>query len=332
VRHASDRAVPPFPPYREPATGDVPVFLRFRPIEDEATRQRLDSLNSRALRSGWRDALAQTFGDDPALMRYVSDPTRSRFLDLLPLEADSDVLEIGPGLGQFTALIAGKVRTVSALEIVEGQARFVATRCAEEGLDNVRVACGGDDCSLPYASAGFDVVILSLVLEWCGGRNETASHQEMQMRLLSEVARVLRPGGTAYVSTKNRFALRYLLGGRDEHVHGMRFGNALPRWAMRLALRLQGRSGPQGLLHSHRRLSVMLEAAGLWPLTSYWLAPEMRFPTEFIPTEPQAIAAARRNDRLRQGETRLTDWVMRGVPARWVRHFTPGLVFVGRRG
>lgn len=323
--------LPPFPPYRQQAAGDVPVFLRFPPIEDEATRQRLDTLNSRARSIGWRAALEQTMGDDPALMRYVSDPLRSRFLDLLPLEPDGDVLEIGPGLGQFTASIAGRARTVSALEIVEGQARFVATRCAEEGLVNVRVACGGDDCTLPYASAGFDVVILSLVLEWCGGRNERASHEDMQMRLLGEVARVLRPGGTAYVSTKNRFALRYLLGGRDEHVYGMRFGNALPRWAMRLALRLQGRSAPQGLLHSHRRLSVMLEAAGLWPLTSYWLAPEMRFPTAFIRAEPQAIAAARRDAQLRQGETRLTDWVMRRMPARWVRHFTPGLVFVGRR-
>jgi SAM-dependent methyltransferase len=323
--------MPSFPPYSEPATDNVPVFLRFRPIEDEATRQRLDTLNSRALRIGWRAALEQTLGDDQALMRYVSDPTRSRFLDLLPLAADRDVLEIGPGLGQFTALLAGKARTVSALEIVEGQARFVAARCAEDGLGNVRVACGGDDCTLPYASAGFDVVILSLVLEWCGGRNESAGHEAMQMRLLGEIARVLRPGGTAYVSTKNRFALRYLLGGRDEHVYGMRFGNALPRWAMRLALRLRGRSAPQGLLHSHRRLSVMLEAAGLWPLTSYWLTPEMRFPTAFIPNEPQAIAAARRDDGLRQGDTRMTDWVMRRMPARWVRHFTPGLVFVGRR-
>jgi SAM-dependent methyltransferase len=310
----------------------VRMLLKYPAKESDAERGRLDALVQRTEREGWRQALERTLGDDEGLMHYITDSARSRFIELLPLSPRSDVLEIGPGLGQFTTLLAPRVRSLEALDVVEGQARFVALRCAQHGLDNVRVTCGGDDCTLPYADASFDVVVLSLVFEWCGNRNAQAPHEQMQTQLLAELARVLRPGGTLYLSTKNRYALRYLLGKRDEHVHGMRFGSALPRWLLHLWLRLARRPRPEGWLQSHRGLRTMLRRAGFGAAQSYWAVPEMRFPTHLIPAERSAIATARRTHRsMRQGETRATDMAMRVLPAALVPHFTPGLVFLARR-
>ncbi len=84
------------------------------------------------------------------MMRYVTESGRASFIELLPLTQASDVLEIGPGLGQFTPLLARCAKSVSAIEVVAGQAEFAAQRCQQQGLTNVQFAVGGDDCRLPY--------------------------------------------------------------------------------------------------------------------------------------------------------------------------------------
>jgi len=139
------------------------------------------------------------------------------------------VLEIGCSLGQCTSILAKRAAEVWAIDVVRGQAEFTLVRCRQEGSSNVHVAAGGEDGRLPYRDGCFDVVILNLVLEWCGSRS-SEDHVVVQRRMLAEIARVLRPGGCAWISTKNRFAMRLLLGGRDEHMSGMRFGSALPGW------------------------------------------------------------------------------------------------------
>ena len=207
----------------------IPNFNKHGGAEDPQTCDRLDRLNELAADHGWHGALRAVYADDPRLIAYVTDSSRSLFLDLLPIDGATDVLEIGPGLGQFTPLLAKRAKSVACLEVVEGQARFVAERCRQSGVDNVAVACGGDDCRLPYGDRKFDVVVLNLVFEWCGTRDPEGTAPEMQARLLREIHRVLRPGGSVFLTTKNRFGLRYLLGGRDEHLHQLRFGSALPR-------------------------------------------------------------------------------------------------------
>src|SRR2546421_11300747 len=59
------------------------------------------------------------------------------------------------------------------------------------------------------------------------------SAEHGQHRMLSEICRVLKPCGIVQLNTKNGFSYRLIIGGRDEHCHGMRFGSALPRWLLR---------------------------------------------------------------------------------------------------
>jgi 16S rRNA A1518/A1519 N6-dimethyltransferase RsmA/KsgA/DIM1 with predicted DNA glycosylase/AP lyase activity len=63
-----------------------------------------------ARRDGWSKAIAQQFG----AAEYLMDERRGIFLELLPIE-NADVLEIGPGFGQFTDKIAGLAKSVAAL-------------------------------------------------------------------------------------------------------------------------------------------------------------------------------------------------------------------------
>jgi SAM-dependent methyltransferase len=314
-----------------PLRDGIPQFLRFPPIETPQGSAQLDRLNELAGNVGWQDALQTLYASDPALLRYITDVDRSKFLRLLPLRPDSRVLEVGPGLGQITSVLAPRVGSVCALEVVPGQAQFVQQRCRQQGLTNVHVAVGGDDCRLPYADESFDLIVLNLVFEWCASRCESEDPESVQRRLLSELARVLKAGGSLYLATKNRFALRYLIGKPDEHVHNMRFGNALPRWLTRLLLRLRGSGRAPGLLHSYGALADMLRTAGFTRLQPYWATPEIRYPTEYVPIDASAIRAARSRRDFEQGESRSTRALMPRVPASWVKYVMPGLTFLATK-
>jgi SAM-dependent methyltransferase len=276
-------------------------------------------LTAIARRDGWSKAIAQQFG----AAEYLTDERRGIFLDLLPIRG-ADVLEIGPGFGQFTDRIARIAKSVAALEIDPEQADFIREKLRQEGIANTTVTTGGTDCRLPYSDHSFDLVILNLVLEWCATATDEA-HEVVQLRLLREIARVLRPGGRLYVATKNRFALRYLIGKPDEHYHDMRFGSALPRW---LADRLHGRRS-RGRLYSWRGLWKLLKQAGFEVEQSWWAAPEMRFPEKMVRTDPKSIREARRAG-IRQGAGRAERLLMSLVPASLVKHVAPGLSFLAR--
>ena len=152
---------------------------------------------------------------------------------------------------------------------------------------------------------------MNLVFEWCasrkGERDDPAAGQRL---MLAEIHRILKPGGRLYLLTKNRYAMRLLLGKRDEHCDKMRWGNALPRWLMRLAMRMKGKAQPRGLLHSYNALRGMLRSAGFVETRSYWAVPEMRHPKACVPTDAASVRAARRQPGFVQGEFRSTRALM----------------------
>ncbi|MEW6302591.1 MAG: class I SAM-dependent methyltransferase [Verrucomicrobiota bacterium] len=310
----------------------IPQFLRFPPAESAEEIQSHGRLNQLARERGWREALQTVYGADSNLYRYVTDESRGLFLDVLELNQESVVLEIGPGLGQFTPALAARTGFVCALEVVPGQAQFTRERCRQAGRANVHVACGGDDCRLPYASGHFDAVVTNLVFEWCASRNPDEAAHVAQQRLLAEAHRVLKPGGRLWLATKNRYALRYLLGRPDEHAFNLPFGNALPRACLALLLRWKKLPRPPGVLYSHRALSRLLAEAGFADGKSFWAAPEMRFAQWLVPTDVASIRAARAQPGFVPGESRATRLLMSLLPAPLVKHFTPGLAFLAVKG
>lgn len=309
-----------------PIQEGVPDF-RFDPPANRDEEASLDRLCAAAAQDGWREALRR---HRPDLLGYVDNEQRTIFFDLLPLTDQTILLEIGTGLGQLLVPLGRRVRAAHGLELSPAQARFTALRARQEGRDNVFVAAGGDDLLLPFADEAFDLVVLNQVFEWIRLPEADGGALAGQRVILGEIFRVLKPGGAFFISTKNRYALRYLLGGADENARNVRFGNALPRWLMH---KLAGRKtqGWLGLLHSHRGLRRLLTSAGFTDLKPYWAGPDPRFPKWYIPAETAAIGAARRQPGFAQGNYRSVRMLMPLIPTAILKHLTPGHTFLARK-
>lgn len=109
----------------------------------------------------------------------------SRRLDL----STQDMLDFGAGSGLLSAYFQPLVRSVTATD----------RDISEFAVDGIEIH-QTPDATLPFADQSFDLVLLNHVIEHVGTRDE-------QAMCLSEIFRVLRPGGVLYLSVPSRFAV-----------------------------------------------------------------------------------------------------------------------------
>jgi ubiquinone/menaquinone biosynthesis C-methylase UbiE len=103
---------------------------------------------------------------------------------LADVEPGEEVLEIGPGFGATTRVLAERVPSLTVLELDRGYCDRLRRRLGER----VRVV-QGDATAMPFAEASFSAVLCFTMLHH-------VPSPQAQDRLLAEVERVLRPGGT----------------------------------------------------------------------------------------------------------------------------------------
>jgi SAM-dependent methyltransferase len=128
--------------------------------------------------------------------RTVEDrllPWALRDVDLGP-----EVLEIGPGFGATTRLLAGEVPALTAVEIDPRLASGLRAKLPS----SVRVV-EGDGTALPFAEASYSGVVCFTMLHH-------VPSPDLQDRLFAEACRVLAPGG-AFAGSDSRSSLRFRL-------------------------------------------------------------------------------------------------------------------------
>jgi ubiquinone/menaquinone biosynthesis C-methylase UbiE len=107
----------------------------------------------------------------------------------------SKILDAGCGPGEMAVRLMERGYEVWGLDIAEPMIRHARERC---GADRFRV---GDIERIPFPDSTFDGVVCLGVLEYL----------DADARALSEVGRVLKPGGKAVVSTPNAICPFYQL-------------------------------------------------------------------------------------------------------------------------
>lgn len=140
-----------------------------------------------------RDAIA-AFQDNPASWDEVSAlglPARGIEEALLARLAPGRlgrVLDIGCGTGRMMELVSPRADSVLGIDLSRRMLALARGRITERGLANCTVRLA-DMARLPSGDAGFDLVILCMVLHYA---DDPAA-------VLAEAARVTAPGGTVAV-------------------------------------------------------------------------------------------------------------------------------------
>ncbi len=129
---------------------------------------------------------AETFSASSAI---TDAALTQRFVDALGEAARGSVLDVACGPGILTAAVAKAARDVVAFDLTPQMLKKAAQRCNEAELTNVSFREGSAN-ELPFANAAFDAVVTRL----------SVHHFERRAQVMSEIFRVLRPGGRFVVA------------------------------------------------------------------------------------------------------------------------------------
>jgi len=149
----------------------------------------------------------------PARRAAPDEPLRARFLEeqLSGQPGARRALDLGCGGGRLTGLLARRARSVIGVDVA--QAALARARASHPQLDFRLIAPDGE---LPLEDASVEVVWASEVIE----------HVADTARWLSEVRRVLAPGGRLLLTTPDHGRLRLLVWGIErcapplgDHLH-----------------------------------------------------------------------------------------------------------------
>lgn len=248
----------------------------------EIPQEQMCGLLREMAREPWREVLHRKLRRwDPGLYRYATDITRADGLLMVPLERESWVLDYGAGWGTLTWALAPWVTGVVALDSTWERLQFLQLKAAQEGWQHVFPLWAGDILPLPLPAGFFDLVILNGVLEWVPLSFPNLHPQDSHQRVLQELYRVLRPGGTLYLAIENRYGFPSLLGAT---VHGdFPFASVVPRWLSNLISLAVRRRPYRTWIYSYGGYVRLLQQAGFQHLTFYWPYPRYIQPDLTIP-------------------------------------------------
>src|SRR5215469_18189048 len=149
--------------------------------------------------AGWRDVYDQV-SVDGAIYRKRLEIVLS-WIDELAIPSGEKVLEIGCGSGRCTVALAQRGYLVHAMDSAAGMVDATHERVSQAGMKS-SVSIGlGDSHNLAFRDGNFDLVLAIGVMPYL----------HSPQNALSEMARVLKPGGFLLVTAGNRWRLKRIL-------------------------------------------------------------------------------------------------------------------------
>ncbi|MFL6592998.1 MAG: class I SAM-dependent methyltransferase [Luteimonas sp.] len=200
---------------------------------------------------------------DPAGRERKADTIVAVLSDALgPRLAHARGLNIGCSTGLMDSHVAPSMGHLTGIDIDEAAVEFAQQTHASDKLD-FRL---GDAMSLDFPDASFDVVLCSQVYE----------HVPDPQRLMTEIERVLAPGGVCYLSATNRWCV-------VEQHYFLPFLSWLPqRWADAY-LRATGKGDHYYERHlGHGRLRKLVRAFAVDDYTGRLVREPDRFGTAYM--------------------------------------------------
>ncbi|MDL2302605.1 class I SAM-dependent methyltransferase [Lachnospiraceae bacterium OttesenSCG-928-D06] len=140
---------------------------------------------------------------------HLSD-ARKNILRWYDFKEDSNVLEIGCGMGAITSLLCDKCREVTAVELSKRRATAALKRC--KGKDNLEIIVGNlNDIDFEKK---YDYITLIGVLEY---QKSFTDSDNPFVDFLRKTKSLLKPEGKLLIAIENKYGLKYWCGACEDH-------------------------------------------------------------------------------------------------------------------
>lgn len=196
---------------------------------------------------------------------------RKNIINWYPFSKDSEVLEIGCGMGAITGSLCEYCGKVTAVELSQRRALATLLRCREK--ENLEIIVGNlNDIEFDRK---FDYITLIGVLEYQG--SYTTSENPYK-DFLKKVKTLLKPAGKLLIAIENQYGLKYWCGAREDHT-------GIPFEGMN-QYRLSDR---KVRTFSKNALDMLIKESGFSSTYFYYPMPDYKLPTviysqDFLPS------------------------------------------------
>lgn len=140
---------------------------------------------------------------DTMRLAYYDERVIEKMAEVSGVDEGMTVADVGTGTGFVAAGIAPRVRRVLAVDNSPAMLKVARRNLAELGVSNVELL-EGDVGALPLQGASVDAAFANMVLHHAGD----------PARMLREMARVVKPGGTVAVVDEVEHSYGWM---REEH-------------------------------------------------------------------------------------------------------------------
>lgn len=216
--------------------------------------------------------------------KYATSKKRADFIDLLALDKNSVVLDMGSGYGNITIPLADKVKEVFAVDGTLELLEFSRERAISENAQNINYFHTDplDYCNLPFEPKQFDCIILNGVLEWVGTGDMSKKPDVIQENALKYLRLLLKDDGIIYIGIENRFYPMYFYNIQDPHTKRL-FTAILPRFVSNLLMKFYGvKEGYRTYIYSLGGYRKLFKRSGLKIEKLYLPLPSYREPNYIL--------------------------------------------------
>lgn len=144
---------------------------------------------------------------------YHLTPIRKNILNWYPFKEDSEVLEIGAGMGAITEVLCEKCENVTCVELSKNRAASIAVR--NEDKENLEIIVGNLN-DIDFKEKRFDYITLIGVFEYAALYTNTKSPY---IDFLNNIKKLLKPDGKLLIAIENKFGMKYFLGAPEDHTN-----------------------------------------------------------------------------------------------------------------
>ena len=203
---------------------------------------------------------------------YHLTPIRKNILNWYPFKPDSEVLEIGAGMGAITEALCEKCKHVVSVELSKNRAISIATR--NEDKENLDIIVGNLN-DIDFKGKKFDYITLIGVLEYAPSFTNS---DEPYIDFLDKVQSLLKPEGKLLIAIENKFGMKYFAGAPEDHTN-IRY-DGITGYKNSKNVQTFGKDEIKALLAE----TELKNTKFYYPLPDYKL-PSLIFSDEYLPTE-----------------------------------------------